>query len=169
MTGCHRGFFIAHSAPYLICTVLGDSHRGVELARKRRTRHTSTYREPRDAYAVTSRNPVFPSLFRLRPSAIPSRSGRSLLDIEDRRTFHPDRLAPSRTPRQVARLLMIVPKAGRSTRLSREVYSFKIPKTTAVCVRREIRKQVIHAKGRAGTKVRRPRRNAFSSISCRRK
>lgn len=61
-------------------------------------------------------------------------------------------------------------KQGRITRGKRfEVYSFALPKTTVVCVRREVRKQVIHAKGVAGGRVRKPRRNRNSNISCRRK
>lgn len=133
------------------------------MARKRQ-RPSSTTRAPRDASVIAS---PFPDFLRLRPLSTHPRSGHTLTEIEDRRTFNPGR-SPSRTPRQIARVLMALPKV-QGKRSSREVYSFKLPKQTAVCVRREIRKQVIHAKGAAGTKVRRPRRNALSRISCRRK
>lgn len=45
--------------------------------------------------------------------------------------------------------------------------TFTIPKSTAVCVRRSMRREVIFATGRGGAKHRRPTRNATSSISCR--
>lgn len=137
------------------------------MARKRQ-RSSSTYRAPRDASAIASPD-IFPDLFRLRPLSTHPRSGHTLTEIEDRRTWSPGVTRRSRTPRQIARVLMSIPKASKSRSMSREVYSFKLPLQTAVCVRRDIRKQVIHARGVAGRKVRKPRRNALSSISCRRK
>lgn len=103
------------------------------------------------------------------------RSGRSLLEIEDRRQFHPG-VAPSRTLRQLARVTMKPPAVSK--RRSRkgpalfsgpEVHVFRVPKSTAVCIRRFIRKEVIHAKGIAGSRVKKPRRNSKSSISCKRR
>lgn len=138
---------------------------------KKRQRNNITKHAPRDPFVITSPAPIsVPDLFRLRPHPTPPRSGRVLADIEDRRTFHPARVRPSRTPRQVARVLMALPSpAKKNARLSREIVSFKLPKSTAVCVRRSIRKEVIHAKGVAGGRVGRPHRNAMSRISCKRK
>lgn len=134
---------------------------------RKRSRSGSIHRAPRDVSHVAS--PVdLVDLFRLRPLSTHPRSGQDLRLVEDRRTFSPVRVAPSRTPRQVARVLMAAP-SSRSSSLGKQVLVFRIPKSTAVCVRRSVRKEVIHALGRAGTKVRRPKRNAMSSISCRRK
>lgn len=140
------------------------------MARKRQ-RYTSTFSAPRDPNEITSPGPedTFPELFRLRPRSTHPRSGHRLQDIEDRRTWYPGVTRPARTAKSVARLLMALPEKSRSRSMAKEVYSFALPKQTAVCVRREIRKQVIHAKGIGGKKVRRPRRNALSRISCRRK
>lgn len=102
----------------------------------------------------------------------PLRSGRSLTAIEDRRLFTPGIRRPM-TPRQVARVLMRPPSRRGSRKAEKlhspEVYAFHLPRTTAICVRRAIRKQVIHALGVAGSKVRRPKRNQYSKISCRRR
>lgn len=120
----------------------------------------------RDAFAIASgRSPLLASFD-------PLRSGLDLLAVEDRRRFTPG-LSKPRTVRQVARVLMALP--GKKRRPPKaafsvpEVHAFALPKTTAICVRRAIRKEVIHAKGRAGNKVRRPKRNQFSRVSCRRK
>lgn len=102
----------------------------------------------------------------------PLRSGRDLQVIEDRRRFTPAR-SKLFTPRQVARVFMTMPGRRRLSKPPKkfgpEVPAFVLPRSTVVCVRRAIRKQVIHAKGVAGRKVRRPKRNAVSRISCRRK
>lgn len=128
-----------------------------------RKRSRSNPRTTRDAFAITSPG--------LRWSSTLSRSGRSLLPIEDRREFHPARLSPVRTIRRLAPVLFAAPSTARKSKASlrREVYSFGLPKTTAVCVRRAVRKQVIHARGVAGSAVRKPRRNALSRISCKRR
>lgn len=138
------------------------------MAKKRQRSYPSdsNIRGPRDVSSIASPEPFF-ELFRLRPLSTHPRSGQDLRVIEDRRVYSPGRVKPSRTPRQVARVLMA--SSSPKSPMNREVLSFKIPRSTAVCVRRSIRKQVIHAKRRAGTKVRRPRRNAMSSISCKRR
>lgn len=126
------------------------------MAKNRKT--GSTQRPSREATDFAN---SFPSYFELLTVPNPTRSGR-LTAIEDRRTFSPGRVTVPRTPRQAARMSM--QPSGKV-----EVYSFNLPKSVAICARRAIRKQVIHAKGVAGKSVRKPRRNAFSSISCKRK
>lgn len=123
----------------------------------------STHRPSRDPSAIAN---SFPSYFELLTVPNLTRSGR-LTAIEDRRTFSPGRVTSPRTPRQVARMSMHPARQASGRKV--EVYSFDLPRSVAICARRAIRKQVIHAKGVAGSKVRRPKRNAFSSISCRRK
>lgn len=101
----------------------------------------------------------------------PLRSSRSLSEIEDRRQFHPGVRQP-RALRQVARISLLPSRRSLKTRspLSAKTHTwqFNTPQTVMLCVRRAVRKQVMHAKRKAGKKVRRPRRNRLSSISCRR-
>lgn len=97
-----------------------------------------------------------------------------LYEVEDNRLFHPDRMVwPRSLRRRVVRL--VVPKAPRQAarsarRLLRTAQlAFSGPKFVMVCVRRKIRRQVMHAFGRAGRKGaprRRPRRNSYSSVRC---
>lgn len=130
---------------------------------KSRKRQSETRR---DAFAIAS------GLRPLLASNDPSRSGRALQDIEDRRRFTPGISRPM-TPRQVARILMRPPSSKKASKALKlrypEVHAFALPRSTVICVRRAIRKQVIHAAGVAGKKVRRPKRNQFSRVSCRRK
>lgn len=140
--------------------MLGDTAGGFELA-KSRSRKGSTQSPSREAADFA--NP----LDGLLTGSNPTRSGR-LMAVEDRRLYSPERFTLPRTARHVARVVMAQPST-KAKDLGREVQQFRIPKQVAVCARREIRKQVIHAKGIAGTKVRRPKRNAWSNVSCRRK
>lgn len=110
---------------------------------------------PRDAFDITSR--------RLRPVvfALP-RSGRVLREIEDRRRYSPSPwiVATAREPARV-----VVDRSRYSPFIANR---FAQPERVLVCARRQIRKEVIHARGVAGGKVRRPRRNELSKISCKR-
>lgn len=105
-----------------------------------------------------------------RPIALLPRSGRTLQDIEDRRTYHPGPVRNARTRRQWAHVLVVtrkpvVPK-GRPALSSR--VAFANPREVLVCVRRKRRKEVLHAKGVAGRKgIKRYRRNEYSEVSCR--
>lgn len=129
---------------------------------RRRERDTSS--------SITSRQNSYVPLSRLlRPHVtFPSFGSlsRRLLDFEDRRSFHPartNRPVVSRVGRSrigVARsLLPDVPAAVR----------FVNPRNVIVCVRRKMRKEVLHAlkkTGGRGGKNRRPRRNSLSNIHC---
>lgn len=103
-----------------------------------------------------------------------------LMDIEDRRLFHPDdtyapsqSLPTSRTriitrPRRQARrsgnLNGSLPKMFQPVAV---VAGFRVPKKVAICIRRKMRKEVLHALRKAG-KVgqKRPRRSYYSDIHC---
>lgn len=71
----------------------------------------------------------------------------------------------------------IVPAAVARTRRDEPVKAFKVynqmafekPRGVLVCVRRQMRKEVILAKGKGGAKHRRPRRGQWSHVQCRRK
>lgn len=99
--------------------------------------------------------------------------------FEDRRSFHP--LGPYRPafslPRSAA--VVRVPQAPRTRKSvdgakarthSPQTLVFSAPDRVLICVRRKRRKQVLHAKGVAGSKKRmhKPKRNYWSSISCKR-
>lgn len=104
-----------------------------------------------------------------------------LTEIEDRRLYYPDPVLepPPRSPGRSRIPIIDQPPNRNPTSVPyRSVYrsnfapavhqSFQHPMTVAICVRRNQRKQVLHALkkvGRGGSKAR-PRRNAFSNIRC---
>lgn len=113
-----------------------------------------------------------------RPVGLPRLSSRpvNLTLFEDRRTFHP--AGPYRPAFSVPRISarVVVPRISARPGLvgakarTPKLYqlSFQVPAKVALCVRRKRRKEVLHAKGVAGSKkrMRAPRRNYWSSISC---
>lgn len=135
------------------------------MARKRK-RSTSTGlmpSAPRDTFDIAM--PVFPRL--LEPSTS-TRSGR-LMEVEDRRNFSPSRLSPPRSVRRLVALLEGNRRPGRAAAAKSFPIRFAVPRSTMVCVRRSMRREVLAAKGVLGRKVKKGRRNSNSSISCRRK
>lgn len=120
----------------------------------------------RDAFDIANSDEL------LTPSTSP-RSGPTILDLEDRRSFTPDVFyRPPKAIRSVVRLAMphtSKPHIRARSRFS-PVIKFKAPQSVLICVRRQRRREVLHAMKKAGKGgMRRPRRNQFSSISCRRK
>lgn len=104
------------------------------------------------------------------------------LDLfEDRRTFHPEgKSAPARSTNRSRHRLQSPPvkEAAFSHQDSlnypsahsvqpHAIAAFTAPKKVLVCVRRKIRKEVMHALGKSGRSgQRRPRRSEYSSIQC---
>lgn len=148
------------------------------MARRRRSRKQSQTGTVR----ARSQTPIANLWLPRRPVPLP-RSSRALLHVEDRRLFEPG-VRPFRTLRSRARLVVAprprakpsVAKRSDAPRRHSAFFSgvpariaFKAPERVLVCIRRQRRKEVLHAKGKAG-KVgqRKPRRSAASSISCRR-
>lgn len=101
-----------------------------------------------------------------------------LRSIEDRRTWHPEGVfRPARSfsvPRH--RLSVIGPRLRSQTPY--KAFStfdptpvgigFRSPARVLVCVRRKIRREVLHARGVAGSKgIRKRRISEFTSVSCR--
>jgi len=107
-----------------------------------------------------------------------------LREVEDRRAWYPSDVAPAtgyspartfsgrparlrvQTPvrRSEARFRPLVRLSYPSARIG-----FQEPRDVVICVRRSRRREVLHALGVAGSRgLRRPRRNAFSAITCRR-
>lgn len=111
--------------------------------------------------------------------------GAVLLMSEDRRRFEPTqpgKLSKTRADRP-ARMLsgsprhrLLVkplkpPRSGRSRAQTtpiadRTAVRFAQPSKVAICVRRRIRKEVIFAVGKSGSKAGRRRRSYFSGVSC---
>lgn len=99
-----------------------------------------------------------------------------LADIEDRRYYNPQgAFAPARSfskPRHRLKAIDRTPPTGdlfrKNRSQTRALIAFQAPQNVLVCVRRQRRKEVLHALNKAG-KVgqRRPRRSFYSSISCR--
>lgn len=153
----------------LMCTVLTDT----TMARRPRpkpSRHSPSVR----AFDATNE---LDSLLGLRPLHRPVATAETftpqvddMREIEDRRLFNPDPLKPARSIR--GRGVSIQPKAETKRRKvvawSNPQFAFKAPKATLVCLRRSIRKEVIHALKKAGKrgKGRRRRRNQFSDVRC---
>lgn len=87
-----------------------------------------------------------------------------LRPLEDRRRWHPERWGqPLQATVRAATRVIVKPSRGPdlTSRLA-----FADPKKIAVCQRRQTRKEVIHALGRAGAGNRAPRRKPSSEITC---
>lgn len=96
---------------------------------------------------------------------------------EDRRTYHPDGQFrwPAASPRAAAQVVARPARVTRSSvgghysfrpKQTKAVLAFAAPHKVAVCVRRQVRKEVLFAHGVGGGKVRKPRRNAYSKLHC---
>lgn len=95
---------------------------------------------------------------------------RHLRLLEDRRQWHPDgaRRAAKAFNRWAPRV--VVPKwAALGGAAVTAKLAFTDPSSVAICVRRKIRREVMFARGHSGRRgQRRPKRNWFSTIRCRR-
>jgi len=124
---------------------------------KRRGRPGSSTRQLRDTFDIAN----------LRLSVLTKIDPASLLrEIEDRRTYHPERAArPARSLSKPRHRLVTPHQKGR--RIPYGV-RFDDPVTTFVCVRRNTRRQVLFAKKktRKGSGARRRRRSWFSDVQC---
>lgn len=112
-----------------------------------------------------------------RPTVTPSSV--HLIEVQDRRTYHPEAAArpPLSTSGTRTRLKAVSPlpkpktqKAYRAPVLRTVPHQigFRAPESVLVCVRRKIRKEVLHAlrKTGFGKRHRRPRRTRHSNIRC---
>lgn len=86
-----------------------------------------------------------------------------LRELEDRRTYLPDyRTRPAASQRRSDARLVQDP-----TQKSLRRITFANPAHVAMCLRRKIRREVLHALKVAGGKgFKKPRRNAWSDIGC---
>lgn len=114
-------------------------------------------------YAPTTNRLRLPStirIVRLRPI--------DLSVFDDRRTYHPGlaHMRPALSVRRKADADVVVKKALPPTKLPHQL-SFRVPNYVALCIRRKVRREVIHAldltrKGAGGAK----RRNNWSDVEC---
>lgn len=145
-----------------------SSRRGYE-------RSESGYRSTgRDAFDISKRSlPLF-NVF----DSFSSRRSSFLSSIEDRRTWNPE--GPYRPARSFSdgahRLVTVRPSSSRPVRLSSSSWTPAFPSAgvafresprVLICARRKIRREVLHAKGVAGSKgLKKYRRSFYSSVSC---
>lgn len=120
----------------------------------------------RDHFPIASRDPLNQILLP-RPALSPLRL--DILALEDRRQWHPERqnrpfaAAPIQARRPVAKQRPAFSQPSQT----KAIIAFADPSRVAVCVRRGVRREVLHAlKVAGGTGQRRPRFNASSKISC---
>lgn len=113
-------------------------------------------RRARDLFSIA--NPVS----RSRVSYVRLRPERPLSLYSDRRLYHPLRaLRPAFAfKRPAARIV------DRNVISARTQLAFAVPKKVAICIRRKERREVLHARGAAGGRVAKPRRNEWSNIKC---
>lgn len=114
----------------------------------------------------------------------PSRRVRwSLVELEDRRTYHPEAyFRPARSRRRsddavvVSTITPSRPPTKRDARfgrpslfMPRDKFRFTVPKHVAICIRRKQRRETLFAlsKTEKGSRQRRRRRNHYSDVSCR--
>lgn len=98
-----------------------------------------------------------------------------VISIEDRRRDHPEVSPDPRTwrgkPAQQVPARVSKTYDGRPAKAWGQYnqLAFSTPREVLICVRRKQRKEVLHAKGKAGGKVRPPRRGPWSHVHCRRR
>lgn len=119
----------------------------------------SKSKNTRDGFTIANPRLSFKNTL-LRPAR-----ARPFQQIEDLRTFHPDGPLRSRRGFITAHHSLSVSRS-RSSRVPAGL-RFTNPYQVLTCVRRKIRKQVLFAKGGAGSrKMRRPKYNYMSSVRC---
>lgn len=148
------------------------------MAKSKNTNSTSSTSR-RDINVIASgtlHRPSRPSFVDLSRFSQPFRP--IVLHTQDRRFWHPDNVSrPGATFRKAANLSLVPgrkfkygpsPKSYTpgAERLSDRV-GFEDPSRVAICVRRNVRKEVIHALGKAGKgKTRRPKQTEYSKVRC---
>lgn len=98
----------------------------------------------------------------------PLTSPRDVLDLEDRRQYHPeDYYRPARSVTSEDRNVNVKTPAKKFSPALPFGLQFAVPDRVAVCVRRKQRREVLFAKGRGGGgRRKRPHKNWHSKVSC---
>lgn len=150
-----------------MCSVLGDTGSGSGYTTPMTSRHAR-----RGPNAAARRQPASPWPDLDRP-LMPRAGALSLSELSDGRLYTPDPWPLRTTNSTIARVRIPERKRVRAfsfgntyaPTLRTPVFG-ALPKNTLVCVRRKIRKEVILATGKGGSKRKRPRFNKNSHIRC---
>ncbi|AZL82912.1 hypothetical protein [Apis mellifera associated microvirus 39] len=140
-----------------------------------RPRPGTTQRQIRDLETSPFTIASDPLLGELDWTPTPPRSVRITPEIEDRRTWHPDSsYKPPRTLSGRKAAILLPPNTPKRTQRARigskAPLEFQAPRFVAVCIRRNQRREVLHAlkKTGKGARSRKHRFNALSGVICRR-
>lgn len=143
----------------------------------RTTRHSGLRinHRPTERVIATNANPV-----RLRTGLLGRNTLGDLSHVSDRRRFNFDVAYPtlnvwgSRNRFTIPTFVQSQRPTGRERFNARSPFrtlSHRVvisrPDNVLVCIRRNRRREVIHAKGIAGSRVRKPKANAFTKFKCR--
>lgn len=116
--------------------------------------------------------PRVPQAHRLPISVSYKTNNFALSLIEDRRTHYPglkpyNRPIAQMTVGKPARLHLVENKRYSAPSQTKATVAFQEPHKLPICIRRKERREVLHAKGVAGSKhLRKPTRNEWSDVSC---
>jgi hypothetical protein len=125
---------------------------------------SQVFRGKRDDYSIAT-DPIFENSFS-RSVALPDLDTvwSTLNDVEDRRHFTPGRSGSFQAASTRSR---VTPTKTNLSLTSSVIEAFKAPRNVAICVRRKIRKQVLHALKKTGKGSSPPRRrNNWSNVKC---
>lgn len=138
------------------------------MAKKTRRRDISIFSPPIATRSVPHRTRLGPVSYKTNRFALDLI--RDLRMIEDRRTHYPGLVRPvvTITVGQPARLKLKQNPRYNAPSQTKGIVAFQQPERLPVCIRRHQRREVLFAKGVGGSKKpqRKPRRNAFSDVSC---
>lgn len=141
-------------------------------SKTRTTRSSTVHQVGRD---VVKHTPI------ARVRTLPRLKTIDLRVFEDRRAFHPDPIRPAFASPRRASHLVISPNVNKPRSGTHSLGStfrgslphrigFEVPRQVVLCVRRQRRREIMHALGKAGRggvgRGRRRRTNEFSEVGC---
>lgn len=132
------------------------------MAKKRSYSNNVNTKVPRDISTYT----LSPQSFVRALSALPTVSDRRVFDFERATRAAYVSVGARSASRLVARSRLPSYRVLAGVPGVPTAIAFRNPRHVDVCSRREERKRVLHAAGAAGGRVRRPRRNVWSGVSC---
>ena len=150
------------------------------MARRRSRSRNSNKSVRRDTSRITNRRLPDFNQYDLIDFINSYRPGDSLREVEDRREYHPEGFdRPARSVSRSRHRLVVAPSpiavspafsspqsVGSPVSVPNGV-AFADSDRVLTCVRRSVRKQVLHALGKAGKRgQKKPRRSAYSDIQC---
>jgi len=131
------------------------------MARRKSQNRSTRITRQRDVFTITKR----PSLSAFNSQVLRVAQNNSV----DDRLFYPSRYKACRQPRLISGYNAPISTTFNPYRFLHVEERFVYPQRTAICVRRKQRKEVLFARGFAGSKRRKGtkmRKNIYSSVSC---